>query len=169
MVAEIGKFSRLVLFILSEYQLTERLIALSVGNTWDEAKLEWGLEHVWREDEPDTCLCGHFPIIEICLLRNVRNSNTAIVGNCCVKKFTNLPSDLIFQAVKRIESDVERALNAETIHHAHEKGWINDWERKFYMNTWRKRKLSGAQHAKRVQINQKVLDNIVRARNRAKS
>lgn len=153
---------------MSEYQLTERLIARSVADTWDEAKLEWGLEHVWREDEPDTCLCGHFPIIEICLLRNRRNNNTAIVGNCCVKKFTNLPSDLIFQAVKRIESDVEHAINAETIHHAHEKGWINDWERKFYMDTWRKRKLSGAQHTKRVQINQKVLANIVRARNRAK-
>ena len=153
---------------MSKYQLTERLIALSVGGTWDEAKLEWSLEHVWREDEPDTCLCGHFPIIEICLLRNVRNRNTAIVGNCCVKKFTNLPSDLIFQAVKRIESDVERAINAETIDHAHEKGWINDWERRFYMDTWRKRKLSGAQHTKRVQINQKVLANIVRARDRAK-
>ncbi|HDR9237765.1 TPA: hypothetical protein QDB43_001468 [Burkholderia vietnamiensis] len=153
---------------MSEYQLTERLIALSVGNTWDDAKLEWGLEHVWREDEPDTCLCGHFPIIEICLLRNVRNHNTAIVGNCCVKKFTNLPSDRIFQAVKRIESDVERAINAETIRHAYEKGWINEWERKFYMDTWRKRKLSGAQHMKRVQINEKVLANIVRARKRAK-
>ncbi|MFV8514184.1 hypothetical protein ACNRBS_03260 [Ralstonia pseudosolanacearum] len=105
---------------------------------------------------------------EICLLRNVRNHNTAIVGNCCVKKFTNLPSDLIFQAVKRIESDVERAINTETIQHAHEKGWINDWEREFYMDTWRKRKLSGAQHTKRVQINQKALANIVKARNRPK-
>lgn len=152
---------------MSEYQLTTKLIALSVSGTWDEAKLEWGLEHIWREDEPDTCLCGHFPIIEICLLRNRRNSNTAIVGNCCVKKFTNLPSNLIFQAVKRIQEDDERAINPETIDHAHQKGWINDWERNFYMDTWRKRKLSGAQHTKRVQINHKVLLRIVRARNNA--
>jgi hypothetical protein len=152
---------------MSEYQLTERLISLSVANTWTEAKLEWALEHVWREDEPDTCLCGHFPIIEICLLRNRRNKNSAIVGNCCVKKFDTLPSDLIFQAVRRIQQDVERAINAETIDHAHQKGWINDWERGFYMNTWRKRKLSGAQHSTRVQINQKVLRGIVRARNNA--
>lgn len=150
---------------MSEYQLTERLIALSVGDTWDEAKLEWSLEHVWREDEPDTCLCGHFPIIEICFLRNASNFNTAIVGNCCVKKFTSLPSDLIFQAVKRIQNDIERAINVATIRHAYKKGWINDWEKNFYMDTWRKRKLSGAQHMKRVQINKKVLANIVRARN----
>lgn len=154
---------------MSEYQLTSRLIALSVSDTWDEAKLEWGLDHVWREDEPDTCLCGHFPIIEICLLLNRRNNNKAIVGNCCVKKFTNLPSDLIFQAVKRIQEDEERAINPETIDHAHQKGWINDWERRFYMGTWRKRKLSGAQHTKRVQINQKILLRIVRARNNAQS
>ncbi len=147
---------------MSEYQLTSRLIDLSVSNTWDEAKIEWELEHVWREDEPDTCLCGHFPIIEICLLKNKKNANTAIVGNCCVKKFTNLPSDLIFQAVKRIQDDIDRAINAETIDHAHSKGWINDWERKFYLDTWRKRKLSGAQKTKRCQINSKVLGNIIR-------
>ena len=152
---------------MSEYQLTTRPIDLSVEDAWDEAKLEWALESVWREDEPDTCLCGHFPIIEICLLRNRRNGNSAIVGNCCVKKFTNLPSDLIFQAVKRIQDDIDRAINAETIDHAHEKGWINDWERKFYLDTWRKRKLSGSQQTKRRQINNKILARIVRARNAA--
>lgn len=152
---------------MSEYQLTTRLIDLSMGNTWDEAKFEWVLESVWREDEPDTCLCGHYPIIEICLLRNQKNGNSGIVGNCCVKKFTNLPSDLIFQAVKRIQDDIDRAINAETIDHAHEKGWINDWERKFYLDTWRKRKLSGSQQTKRRQINNKVLARIVRARNAA--
>jgi len=153
---------------MSEYQLTEGIISLSVAKTWDEAKLEWALEHIWREDEPDTCLCGHFPIIEICLLKNRNNNNSAIVGNCCVKKFETLPSDLIFQAVRRIQHDDRRAINPETIVHAHQKGWINDWERKFYMDTWRKKKLSGAQHNKRVQINKKVLSSIVRARNNVK-
>lgn len=150
---------------MSQYQLAKKLISISVTNTWDEAKLEWALEDVWREDEPDICLCGHFPIIEICFLRNRKNNNSAVVGNCCVKKFETLPSNLIFQAVRRIQQDIERAINPETIDHAHQKGWINVWERKFYMDTWRKRKLSGAQHNKRVQINQKVLSNIVRARN----
>lgn len=153
---------------MSQYQLSEKLISLSVADTWDEAKLEWALEHVWREDEPDTCLCGHSPIIEICLLRNRKNNNPAIVGNCCVKKFETLPSDLIFQAVRRIQEDIERAINPETIDHAHQKGWINDWERKFYMDTWRKRRLTDARRNKRIQINQKVLSCIVRARNNAK-
>jgi hypothetical protein len=152
---------------MSEYKLTTKLIDLSLADNWDEAKLEWRLEYVWREDEPDTCLCGHYPIIEICQLKNTNNKNTAIVGNCCVKKFTNLPSDLIFQAVKRIQDDEEKSINAETIDYAHQKRWINDWEFKFYMNTWRKRKLTGAQRSTRIQINQKVLRGIVRARNNA--
>jgi hypothetical protein len=149
---------------MSVFKLTKGIIEFSIANTWDEAKLEWELEQLWREDEPDTCLCGHFPIIEICLLRNNRNQNKVIVGNCCVKKFKTLPSDLIFQAIARIQGDIARAINVETINHAFNKGWINDWERKFYMDTWRKRNLSGSQHDKRIQINRKILSRIVRAR-----
>jgi len=81
--------------------------------------------------------------------------------------FTNLPSDLIFQAVKRIQDDEEKAINIETINHAYQKGWINNWERTFYINTWRKRQLTAAQKNTRIQINEKVLRGIVRARNNA--
>lgn len=150
---------------MSQYKLSEGLIALSEASSWDEAKLEWDLEHVWREDEPDTCLCGHSPIIEICLLRNRYNRKTAIVGNCCVKKFGTLPSDLIFQAVKRIQENIERAINPETIDYAYRKNWINDWERNFYMDTWRKRSLTGPQNRTRIKINTMVLKGIIKARN----
>jgi hypothetical protein len=87
---------------MSEYQLTKEIVARSDAKVWDAAKLEWALEEVYESEEPDTCLCGHFPIIEICVLRNRVNKNTAIVGNCCVKKFIGLPSDRIFQAAKRV-------------------------------------------------------------------
>ena len=46
---------------MSEYKLAEQIIQLSVANTWDEAKLEWQLEEIYRQEEPDTCLCGHSP------------------------------------------------------------------------------------------------------------
>ncbi len=145
---------------MPEYKLIQEIVALSDADIWDEAKLEWGLAEVYREDDPETCLCGHYPINEICILRNSENGNLATVGNICVKKFLGLPSDKIFAAIKRISDDNWSALNAEAIAHAHQRRWINDWERKFYMSTWRKRKLSGKQEEKRFQINNKVLNNV---------
>ncbi|MBJ6926973.1 hypothetical protein JG631_19165, partial [Vibrio cholerae] len=71
---------------------------------------------------PDRSLCRHFPIIEICNLKNKINSNYATVGNCCVKKFIGLPSDKIFQAIKRVRKDDQKSLNAEAIFHAYDKG-----------------------------------------------
>lgn len=147
---------------MSEYQLAERIVALSLSEYWDVAKLEWKLDEVYEAEEPDTCLCGHFPIIEICVLRNKINHKTAIVGNCCVKKFIGLPSDKIFQAVKRVRKDNEKSLNKEAIGHALEKGWLNDWEYSFYMDVMRKRKLSSKQLQKKVQINEKLANNMRR-------
>lgn len=149
---------------MSEYKLIEEIIRLSVANTWDEAKLEWQLTEIYHQDEPDTCLCSHFPINEICVLLNKRNNLTTEVGNICVKKFLGLPSDLIFQALRRIAKDETRALNAEAIDHAFRKGWINNWEKKFYFDTMRKRNLSDKQSAIRIKINRKVLNRTRRVK-----
>lgn len=94
---------------MSEYKLTQAILQRSVASNWDEAKLEWNLEDMYEADEPDTCLCGHTPIIELCILRNRLNNNDALVGNCCVKKFIGLPSDKIFQALRRVRKDTEKA------------------------------------------------------------
>lgn len=145
---------------MSEYKLTEGIIALSSSNSWDEAKLEWRLQDVYEADEPETCLCGHFPIIEVCFLRNNINQNQTHVGNCCVKKFIGLPSDRIFQAVKRVRKDNEKSLNAEAITHARQKGWINEWEYAFSMDTMKKRKLTLKQLQTRKKINEKMLGNM---------
>ena len=147
---------------MSEYRLTEEIIERSVSDSWDQAKLEWSLREVYEADEPETCLCGHFPIIELCVLSNRLNNNSATVGNCCVKQFIGLPSDKIFQAVKRVRKDGEKSLNAEAIDHAYYRGWINDWEKRFYHDIMRKRKLSERQRETKIQINEKVLGNMRR-------
>ncbi len=144
----------------SEYKLSREIIALSVANTWDRARPEWQIEDIYIQEEPDTCLCGHFPINELCVLRNIQNRATAVVGNVCVKKFLGLRSDKMFDAVKRVASDETRALNVEAVEHAHGKGWINDWEQSFYLDTWRLRNLSTNRMEKRVQINRKVLARV---------
>src|SRR5258708_39676889 len=109
---------------MPQFQLTNEILGRSVARTWDEAKLEWSLLEVYEAEKPETCLCGHFPIIELCVLHNRHNRVQVTVGNCCVKKFIGLPSDKIFQAVKRIRKDQSKSLNAEAIQHAFDRHWI---------------------------------------------
>lgn len=145
---------------MAEFKLIKEIISLSVSDTWEIAKSEWELNDIYFADEPETCLCGHFPIIELCELKNTKNNELAVVGNCCVKKFIGLPSDKIFQAVKRVRKDGGKGLNGETIELAHSKKWINNWEYTFYVDTFKKRKLSEKQLIIRRQINEKVLFKI---------
>ncbi|MCG4452477.1 hypothetical protein LJY18_04050 [Pseudomonas sp. MMS21-TM103] len=147
---------------MSQYKLTEEILKRSQAQILDIAKLEWSLYQIYEAEEPETCLCGHFPIIEICTLHNKLNGQFATVGNCCVKKLIGLPSDLIFQAVKRVRKDNQKSLNAEAIKHAHEKGWINDWEYNFSIDTMRKRVLTGKQLQTRMKVNEKMLANMKR-------
>ena len=142
---------------MSKFQLFNEIIQLSEAGAWEQARLEWVLAEVYEAEEPETCLCGHFPIIELCVLVNRQNMNTAIVGNICVKKFIGLPSDRIFQAVKRIRKDNSKSLNSEAIQHAYERRWINEWERDFYFDVMSKRKLSEKQETKKLSINALVL------------
>ncbi|EQB62769.1 MAG: hypothetical protein RBG1_1C00001G0348 [candidate division Zixibacteria bacterium RBG-1] len=154
---------------MSEYRLTSEIIKKSVAKNWDEAKLEWALREVYEADGPETCLCGHYPIIELCVLENKKNGGSATVGNFCVKKFIGLPSDKIFEAVKRVRKDGTKSLNAEAIDHAYQRGWINQWEKEFYFQNMRKRKLSARQKEKKTQINEKMLRNMRRPQTSART
>jgi hypothetical protein len=141
-------------------ELASGIIERSVAETWEAARLEWGLDSIYRQDTPETCLCGHHPIFELCELRNRINGNAATVGNVCVNRFIGLPSDLIFQGVRRVEKDMTKALNSAAVEYAWRRGWINAWEQGFCVNTARKRNLSNRQLATRIEINKKFLQNI---------
>lgn len=147
---------------MSIFKLTNEILQRSQSDFWEIAKSEWMLNEIYESEQPDTCLCGHFPIIEICILENMLNQNLVTVGNCCVKKFIGLPSGLIFQAVKRIRKDIKKSLNPEAIKHAHKNAWINDWEFNFSMDTCRKRILSDRQMETRIKVNEKMLKNMKR-------
>ncbi|MEH2504972.1 hypothetical protein V1290_003783 [Bradyrhizobium sp. AZCC 1578] len=139
------------------WYLSSRIIELSDAKIWPIAKTEWRLIHVFHSDRPDACLCTHEPIIEICVLKNRHNGNEAWVGNCCVKRFLGLRSDLIFGCVKRVRGDISRALNAATVNFLFKKRVFTKWEYDFLRDTSRKRRLSGRQHDKRVELNRKAL------------
>jgi hypothetical protein len=141
------------------YRLIQEVLARSVSPTWCEAKSEWELDHIFFADraEPGTCLCGHAPIIETCVIRNRLNGNAAVVGNCCVKRFMGSMSERIFASLRRIARDRTKALNADVVEFAFSRGWITTWEREFCLNTFGKQYLSAGQVAKRIEINSKVL------------
>ncbi|WP_230291717.1 hypothetical protein [Croceicoccus sp. Ery5] len=144
--------------------LTAEIIALSEADNWSVARQEWHLQSIYFEEEPSTCLCSHFPIIEVCVLVNAKNGNTAEVGNVCVNKFLGIPSKIIFDGLKRVANDQDKALNIPAVDYIRKKGWINDWEYGFLNDTSRKRTLSPKQAAKRHQINQRILKNVKRSK-----
>jgi hypothetical protein len=144
---------------MSEYQLTSELLKLSQSKKWDEAKLEWDLIDIEKVDESEECLCGHYPINEICLIKNNKTNKESRVGNCCVKKFNN-KSDKIFRAIAKVKKNFEKSVNSETLELAKQNKWINSWEHKFYMDILRKKRLSDKQVVIKKGINKKIIDKV---------
>ena len=137
-------------------QLRDSILALSAAADWEVARREWSLVDVYESDEPETCLCGHSPIIEICCLSNKITGHRTNVGNRCVKRFLGFRSDLIFAALKRIRGDVSKSLNADAIVFFRERGVLNNWEYNFAQDVLKVRNLSSAQLTTRRKINDKV-------------
>jgi hypothetical protein len=138
-------------------QLKAAILELSRATDWEVAKREWRLVEISEADEPETCLCGHYPIIELCCISNATTGKSVDVGNICVKRFLGFRSDLIFKSLKRIRADLDKAIGADATAFFHERGVINDWEYQFQQSTMRKRNLSERQLATRHSINQKVI------------
>jgi len=71
--------------------------------------------------------------------------------------FTHISSEIVFTAVRRVSLDGDKALNHAAIELARTHDWFSDWDYKFYLDTWRKRKMTKRQQKQRVRINKKVL------------
>lgn len=148
---------------MSEYKLAEEIVALSESDNWQDAKHEWKLIHICYEDEPDTCLCGHFPIKELCFIKNIKNKNETFVGNCCVKKFLGISTGTMFTSLRKIKNDKDKSPSEDLIRHAHANRWINDWEKKFAIDMLRKRKLTWSQLLKRKEINEIIIRRAIKS------
>ena len=141
---------------ISSYRLFEAITNLSVAVVWEEAKKEWYLAHIEIADDNEVaentyvCACGHPHLKELCYIRNKKNGNEVLVGNCCVKKFMELESDKIFQAVKR------KRVNPALVEYAAAHNWISPWERSFLLGVARKRKFSQKQKAVYDRLSEKI-------------
>ncbi len=151
---------------MGQSQLFQGIIELSTAKFWDAAKLEWKISDIEMSDEWQTCLCGQYPIRELCHLINTSNGNSTTVGNCCVKKFMpDLSSNKLFTAFKRVRKNIEKSLNSEFIQLAFERNWIDQLSRDFYLNIMRKTKLSEKQRKWKVSINEKIVFREIRRAN----
>ncbi|UGY04765.1 hypothetical protein [Bradyrhizobium quebecense] len=142
--------------------LSQQILTRSQATDWDTARKEWVLTDIYESDEAETCLCEHWPIREICVIRNRLNGQSTEVGNVCVKRFLGIRSDLIFAGIKRIRKDISKSLNADSIVFFHERGIITPWEYGFLQDTKLKRVLTVRQTETRENINRKVLATVSR-------
>ena len=138
-------------------QLSQAILSMSRATDWETARKEWALVDIIEAEEPETCLCGHHPIWEICAIHNRVTRRSTEVGNVCVKRFLGFRSDLIFTGVKRIRKDASKSLNSDSIAFFHQRGLINQWEYGFLQSTMRKRVLTAKQANTRMAINRRVL------------
>ncbi|MDA7632958.1 hypothetical protein N8766_02510 [bacterium] len=143
---------------VNEYKLAQEIISRSEADDWDDAKREWEVQSICKGDDPETCACSHTPIFEVCTLVNTKNDESLIVGNHCVTQFMGLGTDKLFRSIAKVSEDRSKALNDGVILYASEHGWINGWEEHFYLDTWRKRKMSMKQLAIRERINTTILE-----------
>ena len=145
------------------------IISCSNSDVWSAASTEWDwIDSYFIQfgDDLDFCLCGH-EIRECCIIRNRYNGHERTVGNCCVNKFMKTESDLVFQCISKLRSDITKSLNPATIEYAYRKCAISTWEYKFYYNIMKKRKLSYKQSQLKIRINKSVLN--IFNRNKTKS
>lgn len=145
------------------FKLQNEIIKLSNSTDWIDAKLEWIISDIYKIEEwqnPETCLCSHYPITEICELHNTINWNNVIVWNVCVNKFINenLGTNKLFQAISKIKNDITKSVNIETIKHFYDKCILSEWDKNFYIDIYKKRKLSKKQLDKKILINDKMIN-----------
>ncbi len=141
------------------YKLSKEIINLSESNRWESAKEEWEFRFAYMSEEFQTCLCGHYPIKEICVIKNSLNSNETEVGNCCVNKFLGIDyANKIFNSTKRIKQDKARSMSPESLDYLLLNNAITKFEFDLYLNIIRKRNLSPKQLDIKIKINQKLID-----------
>jgi hypothetical protein len=134
-------------------QLKAAILQLSKAIDWEVAKKEWKLVGISEvDDESETCLCGHYPIVELCTIFN----------NTTRKAVDGFRSDLIFQSLKRIRNDINKSIGPDATAFFFERSVVNEWEYEFQQNTMRKRNLTEKQRLTRQKINEKVLASIRR-------
>lgn len=136
----------------------KKCLALSENKTeWIIAKSEWQEEYVYVcEGMLTSCLCGH-AIKHVAICINKINHTEIKVGSTCIKSFFGIDIMDIIKQIESIKSNNESSFTLEVFNFLKKKANLNDWETKFYIDTYRNRQLTEKQLSKRIAINKKIL------------
>ena len=138
--------------------LLAKLLAASKADTWEEAQLEWVVTDLW-ESPGGTCDCGHTPITDHLLIRNLETEESMTVGNVCVKNFFSWDDyDKIFKAIKKLRKDPsvgtpEILFKVTFLNRA-----LDGYMREFLINRRLARKLTPKQQAFRLKCHRVLLN-----------
>jgi hypothetical protein len=141
-------------------RLKAHILPLSQSQGFELARREWSLVAIEISREFGSCPCGH-PIKEHCFIRNRLTGKTTFVGNVCIDRFVGIPTETLFDGVRRIAQNRRANANEGLIKFARNCGYLYDGEYEFLMQTRRKRKLSHRQVAWKKKINRRILNKIV--------
>lgn len=159
--------------VSGQKKLPDELIALSKGDQWPKVLEEWGLDYVdylEPDDEPETCPYHRGPMHEVCHIINYVSKNRTTVGNCCIKEFERTAfkgTHEVIAALKRIRENTELSANKKLIKYACKKEFISKEDRDFYLEIWRKRDLTRQQMRRKVNLNERIIEQLTRAPQRA--
>lgn len=134
----------------------------SKSSEWESAKLEWNVIDMEYVDEPETCLCGHFPIVEVFTLENKYTGENIRIGNVCVNKF--ICKNKAFDGYKRILKSKMASATMDLLKFARDKKVITVKDYEFYVSIIRKRVLSERQYKWKVDINLRIINHIKRVK-----
>jgi hypothetical protein len=107
--------------------LKKEILIRSKSKEWEPAKLEWDLTRVilLNNENAEKCLCSHYPIKELCFIKNRETGEETLVGNCCVKKFMEKDTTLHFSTLKTIIKQPEEPLSKVRLSKLSKKGIIH--------------------------------------------
>ncbi len=144
----------------NKFQLITGIISKSNSITWEEAVLEWETIDIYSLndwEESLSSLCWHYPIRNICLLKNSKNTNLVIVWNICVKKFISDAPDKIFTWINTIRKDNWKWPSRELVEWMYLNKAINKYEYDFCIGKFWAKKFYGKQLEFRKTTNDKMV------------
>lgn len=138
------------------WDLIPRVLESSESNDWDDAKMEWQLDHVFYAPRQE-CLCGKFPIEKVCVMKNKYNASIINVGRCCVEKFREDVAKA-YDVIMRVKKDETKSLSLDVVKSALAEGIIREKDYEFYEKIYRRRtRMTGAQWEYKIGLNKRIV------------
>lgn len=147
---------------MAKDKLKESIIENSINKDREKAKWEWEVINSYLMPWYTTCLCGKYPISEVCELQNKNNSKKVMVGNDCVKYFFDADHSYIYSAIKKIEENINNVVNDKIIIYALEKWRIDATQKSFYILMRRRKDPWEYQLKVRQDVNKILLEHFIK-------